>query len=422
MDGLRRLGRILAGSPARPHVDRAGPDVDWARLADLARRQGVAAFLFWRLGQGGSGAERGAGLAVEQAACAPPAVMEALREDLYTAAAQGALAERQLATVLGALAKAEVPAVVVKGAALGALYPDPALRLYGDIDIMVPEAQLDIAERALNGLGYRCSAAKAWWLDRFHHLPPMLSDSGGLPVELHWRLDYEEEKGRLPAHDLWARAVPWSVHGQPALRLDPVDAALYLCRHAVVQHRVHGAFRSLCDLAQSTAGWGEGEWDTLARRATDYGLARPVYLMLSLAGEMLDLAVPAGVLATLLPAGSMPPAGELARRLVGSDGAAPARISVGAVQAAAEGPLGARLRGLLRGIFLPPAGMAAVYGLPARSPRIWLAYLWRPVDLLGRYGLSAWRALRGERGAQAAWRREVWLERWLRGDAPPDGL
>jgi hypothetical protein len=59
--------------------------------------------------------------------------------------------------------------------------------------------------------------------------------------------------------------------------------------------------------------------------------------------------------------------------------------------------------------------MAVVYGRPVHSPRIWLAYLWRPVDLLRRYGRAAWGALRGEPAARAAWDREAWLERWLRG-------
>ena len=95
---------------------------------------------------------------------------------------------------------------------------------------------------------------------------------------------------------------------------------------------------------------------------------------------------------------------------------------VGAVQAATEGPFAARLQHLMGSLFLPRAGMAMVYDLPADSPRIWLDYLWRPIDLLRRYGLSAWRTLRGERGAQAAWQREVWLERWLRSDEQLDEL
>ena len=401
IDRLRRLGRILAGHDS-------GPDADWASMAELARSRGVSPLLFWQLGQGTSDATP------EQAA--PLEVVSDLREDLYTAAAQGIRAETQLSRVLGALSRAGIPAIVVKGAALGAFYPDPALRLYGDIDIMVRRAHLDAAEQALNAVGYRCFASKGWWLQRFHHLPPMVNDAGGLLVELHWRLDYEVEKGRLPAEDLWARAVGWTVRDQQALRLDAVDAALYLCRHAVVQHRVWGAFRSLCDLMQLTRGWGEVEWSTLSRRSQSYGLTRPVSLMLVLGGELLGLAVPEAILSALSVSDSRPQAEELVQLLMGSSGAVPTKVSMGAVQAAADGSLLARVKHLMSSLFLPREGMAMVYGIPPESPRILLAYLWRPIDLIGRYGLSAWRVLRGERGARTAWQREVWLERWLRGD------
>jgi len=286
---------------------------------------------------------------------------------------------------------------------------------------MVQRHRLDAAEQALNALGYRCFASKGWWLQRFHHLPPMVNDAGGLLVELHWRLDYEEEKGRLPAGDLWARAVPWMVRDQPALRLDAVDATLYLCRHAVVQHRVHGAFRSLCDLVQLTRGWSEAEWGTLSRRAQRYGLTRPVYLMLTLGKETLDLAVPAATLSALRPSSSFPQAEELVQFLIGLSDAVSTQVSAGAVHAAADNSLAARLNHLLHSLFLPRDAMAMVYGIPPGSPRILLAYLWRPIDLLGRYGLSALRMLRGERVARAAWQREVWLERWLRGEALQGG-
>jgi hypothetical protein len=407
IDSLRQLGRVLAGSPPSPNTD-------WAGMADLARHQGVAPLLFWRLGQGKEGVERRRGV--------PQEVMEGLRVDLYSATVQGMLAEQQLATVLGALSAVAVPAVVIKGAALGVFYPDPVLRLYADIDIMIPEAQLDEAEQALNAIGYECFAPKTWWLDRFHHLPPMVSDGGGLPIELHWRVDYQVQKGRLPADDLWERAVPWSVHDQPALRLDAVDAALHLCRHAVVQHRAYGAFHYLCDLAQVTHGWGQGEWETLTQRALGYGLERPVYLMLILGEHSLNLAVPVEAKSALRPSGTVPEPEDMLRRFMASDGTSPARVSVGAVQAVAEGPSAAQLQRLMGILFLPREGMAMVYGIPADSPWIWLSYLWRPIDLLGRYGLSAWKALRGERGARAAWQRDVWLERWLRSDADRDGV
>ena len=248
----------------------------------------------------------------------------------------------------------------------------------------------------------------------------MAGEGGGLLVELHWRLDYEEEKGRLPTEDLWGRAVSWTVRDQPALRLDVVDAVLYVCRHAVVQHRARGALRSLCDLVHVTSGWGDEEWDDLVQRTLRYQLGRPVYLMLVLTGELLDMAVPAGVLSALKPSGDVPPAEQIVERLMGSSEVTANQISVGAVQAAADGTMKAGLKDLLRSLFLPREGMAMVYDIPVSSPRIWLAYLWRPIDLLARYGPSALRALLGKRTARIAWRREVWLERWLRGE-PTEG-
>jgi len=368
----------------------------------------VSALLLWQLDQGKGRSQVGYDV--------PREVMDGLREDLYTAVARGALAERQLSTVLGALSKAGVSAVVIKGAALSTYYPDPALRLYSDIDIMVDKAQIETAERTLNDLGYRCLASKGWWLDRLHHLPPMASDSDAFLVELHWRLDYDEEKGLLPAEDLWARVVPWMVRGRPALRLDTIDDALYVCRHAVVQHKVRGAFRALVDLVRVVEGWGAEEWEALVQRSQSYRLERSVFLMLILTREMLDLEIPPGVLSALQPTGPVPPPEELVQRLMGTGGVS-THVSAGAVRAAVEGALGVRLRNFVLHLFLPRSGMAMVYGIPPDSPRIWLTYLWRPIDLLGRYGRTAWRAVRGERDAQAAWQREVWLERWLRGEA-----
>jgi hypothetical protein len=400
VERLRRLGGILGGCPT-------GPDVDWADIADLARRQGVSPLLYWWLAEGAIDGEGGPHV--------PQEVLDGLRADLHAATAQGMLGEQQLATVLAALTQAEVPALLVKGAALGSFYPDAALRPYSDIDILVPQAQLGAAERALNELGYQGFASKGWWLDHFHHLPPMVREGDRLPVELHWRVDYQEEKGRLPVHDLWARAVRWKIHGETALRLDSVDMVLYLCRHAVVQHRVYGAFRALCDLVHVTEGWGDSEWKALARRAKDYELARPVYLVLVLVEQILNRAIPAQVMEALRPPGWVPGPDELTQQLMGSDGDTSARISVGAVQATANGPVADQWQHLMRSLFLPREGMAMVYDIPVDSPQIWLAYFWRPIDLLKRYGLSAWRTLRGEREAQAAWRREVWLERWLLG-------
>lgn len=406
-DGLRALGRLLMGL-------RPSPGLDWEAIEGLAWRHGLAALMYWRLDESEDGWDG-----------VPEVIRDGLRDAFYAAAARAMVAERLLAEALKVLAAAEVPVLLVKGAALGAFYPDPALRAYGDFDIMVSQAQLDRVEQVLNGLGYRCYSPKAWWSKQHQHMPPMVSGDGWLMVEVHWRLDREEVLGRLPAEDLWARAVPWSVAGQPALQLEIVDAALHLCRHAVVQHRLRLGLRPLCDLAQVTGGWDQAEWQVLSRRAMRYGLERSVYLMLVLAEQVLGLAVPPHVMSALRPFHGESVPEDLGENLLHLGDSQTLSVPVAAVQAGAKGTRRAQLRHLLWHLFLPRDGMAVVYDVPADSPRIWLMYLRRPADLLRRYGRSAWDALRGEGAARAAWAREVWLERWLRGESEtggPDGV
>jgi hypothetical protein len=321
-----------------------------------------------------------------------------------------------LARVLQGLAEAGVPTLVIKGAALGAYYPDAALRPFGDLDLMVSRVKLKQAEEALNRLGYQCSRPKAWWSDHFLHLPPMVGEKGLPVIELHWQLHHEDTVGRLPAEDLWMRAVPWSVAGRPALRLDAVDTALHLCYHAVVQHRARLGLRALYDLLQVTEAWGQEEWAALVRRATAYGLARPVYLMSALAEQTLGLVVPAVVMAALQPTDSAAIPEGLAGALLNLDASPAGRVPIAVVQADAQSTLVARLRHFLWHLFLPRAGMAVVYNIPADSPRIWLTYLWRPVHLLRRYGRSAWGVLRGKQESYQAWQKEIWLESWLARD------
>jgi hypothetical protein len=406
ISSLSALGQLLAGLPP-------DPDLDWDAVASLAGRHGVAPLLFWKLYQEAGGREK--------MSPAPAAVRGRLQRDYYGAVALGLVAERELVELLRALTAAGVTVLVLKGAGVAAFYPDRGLRCYGDVDLLVPQAQVDRAEEVLGRLGYRYSQSRDWYTEHFNHLPPMRSDEGALAVELHWRLDHGETICSLPVEGMWARAVPWTVGDQPALRLEDVDMVLYLSRHAVVQHRTRLGLRPLCDLMQVTQGWGRAEWETLTQRAAEYGLGRPVYLMLALAQQMLDLAPPAEVMSGLRPSSGALLPGDLGEWLIRNGDGHATPVPRAVVQARAQGSVGARLRHVLWHLFLPRKGMSVIYGVPANSPRIWLTYMWRPVHLLRRYGRSSWDALRRESAAQAAWQREAWLDEWLRADEPQYG-
>jgi hypothetical protein len=409
-DGLRALSQVLRRG--RINTVDLDPATDWGAVCDVARAHGVTSLLYWKLEEGGV-PQGGSRISAE--------VRAGLERDFYVAAARAMVAEWRLVSVLKALQAASVPALVIKGAAIAALYPDPALRPYGDLDFLVRRIQLDEAVGALERLGYHCTYSPAWSLEYGYDVP-MASDDGRSVVELHWRLDYSAGLGRLPVEDLWERAVPYLVDGQAGLQLEAVDMVLHLCAHAAIKHRVHLGLRPLCDLTQITHEWEAVRWKTLTRRASDYGLARPVSLMLTLAEKVLGLVVPEEVMSSLLPAGNthLPP--NLAALLLDR----PSRsqmvdVPAAMVQAGAEATLTGKLRRLLWHLLLPRHGMAVIYRIPADSPRIWLTYLRRPVDLLRRYGGTVRAILRGQQAARVAWEREAWLERWLRADDQRDG-
>jgi hypothetical protein len=375
-------------------------------LLDLAQRQRVAPLLFWRLAKEGGAASTAEAIPVE--------VIHELQNAFYAAAIRGMVAERQLAQVVGALAVAGVHALPVKGAALASLYPDPALRAYSDLDVLVPQAKIVQAEQVLNELGYRCSGPKKWRLRHHYHLPPMVSGKGPFVLEVHWRLDDPERVGRLPVDELWARALPWAVDGQPALRLDDVDAVLHLCRHAVVQNLGRLGLMPVCDLVQAVDGWDPARWEVLVQRARDYGLARAVYFVSLLAEQVVGPLAPHGVMERLYPPGEQTLPGDLTRWFLDAESQPTVHMPATAVRAWSQGSPASRVVYLWQHLLLSRDGMAALYNIPPDSPRIWLTYLLRPLDLLRRYGRGAWRALRGDPAPQEAWRREAWLEQWLR--------
>ena len=130
---LRALIRVLRGAPP-------DPGCDWELVTGLARRHSVSPFLCYVLRQ--------------HQDTVPSHLWQELQGDYYAAVASHLLRERQLDQVLEALDGAGVPVVLLKGAALSlSVYPDPALRTMGDLDLWVPRDRLDTARAALNAIG-----------------------------------------------------------------------------------------------------------------------------------------------------------------------------------------------------------------------------------------------------------------------------
>ena len=144
--------------------------------------------------------------------------------------------ERVLLDVASVLTGAAVDCRVLKGSAVAHLvYPDPAQRPFGDVDLLVPAAQFDLTVALLVDAGYRRERPQLRpGFDRRFAKSVTLTSPDGLPVDLHRTLAAGRFGVTLAVNQLFAASSPLVLGGQTLSALGPEDRFLHACYHAVL--------------------------------------------------------------------------------------------------------------------------------------------------------------------------------------------
>lgn len=182
------------------------------------------------------------------------------------------LLDRALVRASTALAAEGIAHRALKGASFAHLdYPDPALRAYGDVDLLVPSATLDEAVGCLTRLGH----------ERRH--PPLRPDFearfaktvelvGPVEIDLHRTLALEPFGWWIDEADLFAAPTAFTVGGTAVPAPSTAVRFLHACYHAALGNRPPrlAPLRDLAQMALSaTFDWREavataGRWRGLA--------------------------------------------------------------------------------------------------------------------------------------------------------------
>jgi hypothetical protein len=349
----------------------------------------------------------------------PEHVHQLLQERAAVHGLRTALLERELHQVLDAFARAAIDAIVLKGACLAwNVYPEPALRSMGDVDLLVRTADLERARDVLLDLGYAPGDYVAT-----HHLPAMRKP-GATTIEVHWTIERASSPFRIDVAALWARAVPARVAGRPVLSLSPADLLIHLSLHVAYHHRFCVDSRQGIDLkhlydvlALMRRPAAAIEWGELCRTATEWGAAPYVYAVLDLVEQLFGVPIPPQAASGLEHdarderVAEVVAAGVLSGSTPDTYGYSRWTEPMGLAQRLA------RARGTL---FPGLRKVAQIYDLELApsSPRVWLMAGLRPFLLGGRFlwiegnvrlGTDAGRALAARTDAQRVVGR--WLER-----------
>lgn len=236
-----------------------------------------------------------------------PAAQAALAEAFRESATRTFALEAELAGIVAALAAADVPVALLKGAALGRLvYGSPAERPLSDLDLLIPAERAEAAMDALAPAGFRplnlaTRGRLGRWGRRYRCEAPLVGQTGprrGLLAELHWSLvELPYYIDRIDLAGVWQRARPAA--GLPAAALpDAADLLIHACAHLALHHSTDMRLIWLADIDRLTRTAGLN-WAAVLDRTECWGLGLAVQAPLAAAAAWLGAPVPAPAAATL---------------------------------------------------------------------------------------------------------------------------
>ena len=260
--------------------------VDWAQLLALAEEHGVGGHLTTCLRE-------------FDGALVPPEITQTLvdrkrAQNFYTLRLNA-----ELFRLLDQFRSQGIGAVVTKGPVLAVqAYSDPAMRSYGDLDLLVGQRDIRRATEVMITAGYAPA------------VPLSAIDAGKIPgqylftrpdskliVELHNDLTLRYFPRRLPLEEFFARQILVRVdaHDVPALSVE--DELVLIC--------IHGAkhfwerLMWIADVAALVSRQTGIDWKRVADSARTVGAERMLHAGLRLAADLLKLKVPGKVQAAV---------------------------------------------------------------------------------------------------------------------------
>ena len=199
--------------------------------------------------------------------------------------------------VLRAFQQANIPVICMRGLTLShKLYPEPHLRPFTDIDILIHTKDTLMAKQVIGNI--------------LHYNPvpafPMLFKQGDIPLDLHIepigieRIKAWQHLTPLNTDDFFKHATKSELEGEEALLLQPYVLLPYLCFHAQ-KHSFERLIwlydiKLLVEMINQDNGW-----DEVRKGIHEYQLERPCYYALSYLKAYMNSDIPEELLNSIKP-------------------------------------------------------------------------------------------------------------------------
>jgi hypothetical protein len=251
--------------------------VDWSNLIAAATAHAILPLLYHHLNE----------------VCpneTPTSQMQSLRSAFELNVRRNLFFATELLRILAEFTAGGIASIPWKGPGLAAaVYGDLALREFWDLDLLVPQRDIQRAQEVLSTIGYT-ARFRSDLAGRYMGQYPFFSARGGLFLELHSELTLRHFPRPVDFSPLLERMGTVPIGGTSVPNLSVEDNLIFLCMHGAKDFWARLSW--VCDVSELLGRFPEIDWDTVQRRSADLGVARMVRVGLALASELLDAELP----------------------------------------------------------------------------------------------------------------------------------
>jgi hypothetical protein len=267
---------------ARAFHDLAASAIDWELLISLAQKRSIFPLLYRRIIDSSTDT-------------IPESALDTLRSLYHANSIGNYLIFREMMRIITLFRNEKIPVIPLKGPLLAHLaYGDIALRIFCDIDLLVPKPHLVKARDLLFSSGYSLAAPMDETADALHRKSgfeyELVSNDGAFHLELRWELSERSVSFNFDDGGIWNRVVTVPMPEGEVTSLSAEDHLLYLCIHGT--KHFFSSFKWVVDIAKFLSHQKVFDWDWITKEARRTGNERMLLIALSVTHVLLDSPIP----------------------------------------------------------------------------------------------------------------------------------